>query len=71
MALCVAHNRRGVATSVGLAWLNLASGALRLAEVAPDQVAAALERIRPAEILVADSFPTIRELDAARQRRRD
>ncbi|WP_144112586.1 DNA mismatch repair protein MutS [Paraburkholderia sp. BCC1886] len=55
MALCVAHNRRGVATSVGLAWLNLASGALRLAEVAPDQVAAALERIRPAEILVADT----------------
>ncbi len=28
LALCVAHNRRGVATSVGLAWLNLASGAL-------------------------------------------
>jgi DNA mismatch repair protein MutS len=55
MALCVAHNRRGVATSVGLAWLNLASGGLRLAEVAPDQVAAALERIRPAEILVADT----------------
>ncbi|APA84518.1 DNA mismatch repair protein MutS [Paraburkholderia sprentiae WSM5005] len=55
LALCVAHNRRGVATSVGLAWLNLASGALRLAEVAPDQVAAALERIRPAEILIADA----------------
>ena len=55
LAMCVAHNRRGVATSVGLAWLNLASGALRLAEVAPDQVAAALERIRPAEILVADT----------------
>src|SRR5579871_4614068 len=55
LALCVAHNRRGVATSVGLAWLNLASGALRLAEVAPDHVAAALERIRPAEILVADA----------------
>ncbi|RZF28339.1 DNA mismatch repair protein MutS [Paraburkholderia sp. UYCP14C] len=55
LALCVAHNRRGIATSVGLAWLNLASGALRLAEVAPDQVAAALERIRPAEILVADA----------------
>src|ERR1700733_15347982 len=55
LAMCVAHNRRGVATSVGLAWLNLASGALRLAEVAPDQAAAALERIRPAEILVADS----------------
>ncbi len=56
LALCPAHNRRGVVTSVGLAWLNLASGALRLAEVAPDQLGAALERIRPAETLVADSF---------------
>ncbi|CAG4886351.1 DNA mismatch repair protein MutS [Paraburkholderia gardini] len=55
LAMCVGHNRRGVATTVGLAWLNLASGALRLAEVAPGQVATALERIRPAEILVADT----------------
>src|SRR3954469_21996631 len=53
LAMCVAHNRRGVATSVGLAWLNLASGALRLAEGAPEQGAAALERMGPAEILVA------------------
>src|SRR3984885_7412584 len=58
LALCPAHNRRGVVTSVGLAWLNLASGALRLAEVAPDQLSAALERIRPAETLMADSFST-------------
>jgi DNA mismatch repair protein MutS len=55
LAMCVGHNRRGVATTFGLAWLNLASGALRLTEVAPDQAAAALERIRPAEILVADT----------------
>nr|WP_042301177.1 DNA mismatch repair protein MutS [Paraburkholderia kururiensis] len=55
MAVCAGHNRRGVLVNVGLAWLNLASGALRLAEVAPDQVAAAFERIRPAEILVADA----------------
>ncbi len=55
LALCPAHNRRGVVTSVGLAWLNLASGALRLAEVAPEQVAAALERIRPSETLIADT----------------
>lgn len=54
MAACPAHNRRGVTVNVGLAWLNLASGALRLAEVAPEQVAAAFERIRPAEILVAE-----------------
>jgi DNA mismatch repair protein MutS len=59
LALCPAHNRRGVLTSVGLAWLNLASGALRLAEMAPDQVGAALERIRPAETLVADTITDI------------
>ncbi|WP_250499680.1 DNA mismatch repair protein MutS [Caballeronia sp. GAWG1-5s-s] len=61
LALCPAHNRRGVVTSVGLAWLNLASGALRLAEVAPEQVAAALERIRPSETLIAD---TVTEMQA-------
>ncbi|KMZ13057.1 DNA mismatch repair protein MutS [Candidatus Burkholderia humilis] len=55
MALCPTHNRRGLVTSVGLAWLNLASGALRLAEVAPTQVSTALERIRPAETLISDS----------------
>ncbi|MGH8781178.1 DNA mismatch repair protein MutS [Paraburkholderia sp.] len=55
LAACVGHNRRGVATTLGLAWLNLASGALRLAEVTPDQAATAFERIRPAEILVADT----------------
>ncbi|WP_233863132.1 DNA mismatch repair protein MutS [Paraburkholderia adhaesiva] len=54
MAVCPGHNRRGVTVNVGLAWLNLASGALRLAEIAPDQTAAAFERIRPAEILVAE-----------------
>ena len=54
LAMCPGHNKRGVVATVGLAWLNLASGALRLAEVAPDQVDAALERIRPAEILIAD-----------------
>ncbi|TCK43184.1 DNA mismatch repair protein MutS [Paraburkholderia sp. BL8N3] len=56
LALCPSHNRRGVVTSVGLAWLNLASGALRLAEVTPEEVGAALERIRPAETLIADSI---------------
>ena len=59
LALCPSHNRRGVVTSVGLAWLNLASGALRLAEVAPEEVGAALERIRPAETLIADSITDI------------
>ncbi|KAG0191974.1 hypothetical protein DFQ28_010500 [Apophysomyces sp. BC1034] len=55
LALAPAHNRRGTLTGVGLAWLNLASGTLRLAEVRADQVAAAVERIRPAETLVSDN----------------
>ena len=56
LALGVARNRRGAMTHVGLAWVNLASGALRLSEIKPDGIAAALERIRPAEILVADTL---------------
>jgi DNA mismatch repair protein MutS len=56
LALSVARNRRGTVSSVGLAWLNLASGGLRLAEVGAHGVGAALERIRPAEILVADAL---------------
>jgi DNA mismatch repair protein MutS len=59
LAACPAHNKRGVTTAIGLAWLNLASGALRLAQVAPGDVGAALERIRPAEILVADGAADI------------
>jgi DNA mismatch repair protein MutS len=38
----------------GLAWLNLASGAFTLTEVALADAGAVLERIQPAEILVAD-----------------
>ena len=43
-------------SSVGLAWLSLASGELRVAEVAPQQLASELRRIGPAEVLVADAF---------------
>ncbi|HEY6865440.1 MAG TPA: DNA mismatch repair protein MutS [Burkholderiales bacterium] len=38
----------------GLAWLNLASGDLRVAEVAPDLLEQELRRIAPAEILVSE-----------------
>src|SRR5512134_1231181 len=38
-------------TTVGLAWLSLASGALRVAEIAPQAVENELRRIGPAEIL--------------------
>jgi DNA mismatch repair protein MutS len=42
---------------IGLAWLNLANGDLRLLETGPGALAAQLERLRPAEILVPDSAP--------------
>ena len=41
-------------SAVGLAWLSLASGELRVAEVAQQVLASELRRIGPAEILVAD-----------------
>ncbi len=41
-------------STVGLAWLSLASGALRLAEVAPQALANELRRIGPAEVLAAE-----------------
>ncbi|MBE0621886.1 MAG: DNA mismatch repair protein MutS [Burkholderiales bacterium] len=40
--------------SVGLAWLSLASGELRVAEIPQRMLAGELTRLRPAEILVAD-----------------
>jgi DNA mismatch repair protein MutS len=51
LLLAIAHAKG----SVGLAWLNLASGDLRVAEVAPPILANELRRIGPAEILVAES----------------
>jgi DNA mismatch repair protein MutS len=41
-------------TTVGLAWLSLASGTLRVAEVAPQALANELRRIEPAEVLLAE-----------------
>jgi DNA mismatch repair protein MutS len=41
-------------STVGLAWISLASGTLRVAEVAPQALANELRRIDPAEIVAAD-----------------
>src|SRR5689334_17642877 len=41
-------------TTVGLAWLSLASGTLRVAEIAPQSLQNDLRRISPAEVLVAE-----------------
>jgi DNA mismatch repair protein MutS len=43
---------------VGLAWLNLASGEFRVAEVPLRKLADELQRIRPAELLVVDGGGT-------------
>src|SRR5918996_773097 len=43
-------------STVGLAWLSLASGSLRVAEVAPQALANELRRIGPAEVLAADGI---------------
>src|SRR5216110_2375433 len=43
-------------STVGLAWLSLASGTLRVAEIAPQALANELRRIGPAEVLAADDF---------------
>jgi DNA mismatch repair protein MutS len=41
-------------STVGLAWLSLASGTLRVAEIVPENLENELRRIAPAEVLVAD-----------------
>src|SRR3954463_5174918 len=41
-------------STIGLAWLSLASGTLRVAEIAPQALANELRRIAPAEVLVGD-----------------
>jgi DNA mismatch repair protein MutS len=53
MLLLALHLTRQLA---GLAWINLASGEFRVCEVAPARLAATLERIRPAEIIVAEGL---------------
>jgi DNA mismatch repair protein MutS len=53
--LALTRDRSGV----GLAWLTLASGELRVAEFAPQALANELRRIGPAEILVADTGPAL------------
>jgi DNA mismatch repair protein MutS len=58
LAFCTAVQRKNV--SVGLAWLSMASGALKVMEFAGDaasyesRLKQELERISPAEILIAD-----------------
>lgn len=41
---------------LGLAWLNLAAGKMRVMETLPDHLVSELERLKPAEILISDSM---------------
>jgi DNA mismatch repair protein MutS len=50
--LLALHQNRN---EIGLAWLNLASGQLTLAEIDAQQLPAELERLQPSEILFAES----------------
>ena len=58
-------------STAGLARLNLASGEFILTETPNDQIAAVLERIRPAEILHPESWSPDFSLEAARTRQPD
>ena len=42
--------------TLGMAWLNLAAGQMRVMETAKQHLASELERIKPAEILLPESF---------------
>ena len=57
--------------TAGLARLNLASGEFILTETPHDEIAAVLERIRPAEILHPESWSPDFSLEAARTRQPD
>jgi DNA mismatch repair protein MutS len=43
-------------STIGLAWLSIASGVLRVAEIAPQSLENELRRIGPAEVLVTDGI---------------
>ena len=44
--------------TLGLAWLNLAAGDFRVMETSPDNLLNELGRLKPAEILLPESFDT-------------
>jgi DNA mismatch repair protein MutS len=68
--LLSANLHRGV---LGLAWLNLANGDLRLMQCPADALQAQFERLRPAEVLVPDglALPLLDALAPAQRRLAD
>ncbi|MDN5882630.1 MAG: DNA mismatch repair protein MutS, partial [Nitrosospira sp.] len=57
LALCLHES------TLGLAWLNLAAGQFCVMETSPDNLAAELERLKPAEILLPESFDRLAEVN--------
>jgi DNA mismatch repair protein MutS len=59
-SLLLAAHRSG--DRIGLAWLSLASGSLRIAEIEATRLAAEVERLQPAELLVSEdgTLPELR-----------
>jgi DNA mismatch repair protein MutS len=51
----------------GLAWLNLASGEFKVAEIPPSRLAASLERLKPSEVLHPELAPLPPGYAATRQ----
>src|ERR1700682_1901942 len=43
-------------TTAGIAWISLASGELRISEIPADRLGPELERLQPAELLLANDF---------------
>ncbi|HRP73996.1 MAG TPA: DNA mismatch repair protein MutS [Rhodocyclaceae bacterium] len=58
---------------LGLAWLNLANGDLRVLECPSDQLQSQFERLRPAEVLIPDalSLPLVESLSPVLRRLAD
>jgi len=67
LLLSVARNK----LLAGLAWLNLSSGEFRVSEVPHERLMATIDRIRPAEIIAAESFELGFAPDAAVTRKPD
>ena len=65
LAACAVAGKRA-----GIAWLDLAAGRLALADVPASELVATLERIEPAELLVADGgeAPVLRRAPPVRKR---
>ena len=69
LLLALATTRQQSTLMAGLAWLNLASGEFRVCEVAIEKLSATIERIRPAEIIAAQTLdlPFVPEIPLTRQ----